>query len=86
MITQVNGLGSGVIKDPRRKAQSVQFKHRSTIPYKSGYNEQYAQQKNNALWTSLSIVAGSILFAIGYFMLTSWHHASKNAAKALQHA
>lgn len=71
MITQVNSLGSPVLRDPRRKAQSVQFKHRSNIPFKNDYNEQYVQQKNNALWTSISIVGGSLLFMLGYFLFSA---------------
>lgn len=86
MITQVNALGSGVIKDPRRKAQSVQFKRGADIPYKSGYNEQFTRQKNNALWTSFSIVAGSILFTIGYFMLAALNTGAKSAKQVVRHA
>lgn len=72
MITQVSGLDSIRVKrDPRRKAQSVQFKNRANIPYKGGYDDMYAKQRDNALWTSVSIVAGSILFTIGYFMITA---------------
>lgn len=70
MITQVSGLNSvSVAKDPRRKAQSIQFKSpRSNISYKSDHNELYHRQKNDALWTSISIVAGSTLFTLGYFV------------------
>ena len=72
MITQVSGHDTiGVMKDPRRKAQSIQFKHRANIPYKSGYNEQYEKQKSNALWTSVSIVMGAVLFTIGYFVISA---------------
>jgi len=72
MITKVNCLdASGAVKDPRRKAQSMQFKNSATIPYQSGYNHQFEKQKNNALWTSISIVAGSILFTVGYFMVSA---------------
>lgn len=72
MITQVSGFNaSGVYKDPRRKAQSFQFKHRAVIPYKGGYEDPYARPKNNALFTSISIVAGSILFTAGYFLLSA---------------
>ena len=72
MITQVSGLNtSGVFKDPRRKAQSFQFKHRANIPYQGGYEDPYVRQKNNALLTSISIVAGSVLFTVGYFLLSA---------------
>jgi len=72
MITKVSVPDArGTIKDPRRKAQSTQFKNRSTIPYQSGCNQHVEKQKNNALLTSVSIVAGSILFTVGYFMLSA---------------
>ncbi len=71
MITKVTGHAAvGVAKDPRRKSQSVQFKKRPTIPYKSGEELlEYRRQQKNALFTSMSIVAGSLLFTIGYFAL-----------------
>ncbi|HNW26537.1 MAG TPA: hypothetical protein PKI94_07105 [Candidatus Gastranaerophilaceae bacterium] len=71
MITQVSGLDSvSVAKDPRRKAQSIKFKHPcSNISYKSGeYRDVYTHQKNEALLTSISIVAGSTLFILGSFL------------------
>lgn len=81
MITQVSGPNTyGVTKDPRRKAQSVRFKERSMIPYKSnydGYNKEYERQQKNALWTSISIVAGAVLFTVGYFMLSGLKTAKK---------
>lgn len=71
MITQVSGLSSGVIaKDPRRKAQRIQFRHSAQIPYQSSYNKDYEQQQKNALWTSVSIVLGSVLFTAGYFFFS----------------
>lgn len=78
MITQVSGLDvRGVSKDPRRKAQSIQFRHRSNIPYQKSYEEAFARQQKNALWTSISIVAGSILFTSLYFMISAFQK-SKN--------
>lgn len=81
MITQISGLDTrGVTKkDPRRKAQSVQFRKKVNIPYKQGIDAQYVQQKKNALWTSVSIVAGAVLFTVGYFLLAGM----KNAKNAL---
>lgn len=71
MITQVSGLDvSGVKKDPRRKAQSVRFKRQAKIPYKSSYSKEFEQQQKNALNTSVAIVGGSMLFTIGYFLLS----------------
>lgn len=75
MITKVSGLNPDcVIKDPRRKAQRVQFKHSANIPYKSNYDTEYRQQQKNALWTSMSIVLGSLVFMAGYFILTKKAH------------
>ncbi len=75
MITQVSGFNAGgVARDPRRKAQSIQFKRQSKIPYKSANNSAYAKefkkQQKHALGTSVAIVAGSVLFTVGYFMLS----------------
>lgn len=76
MITQISGPNTyGVAKDPRRKAQSVRFKERSMIPYKSNYNndsfnKEYEHQQKRALWSSVAIVAGAVLFTVGYFMLS----------------
>lgn len=74
MITQVGGCNTvGVTKDPRRKAQRVQFKDCSNIPYTQNYkyNKEYERQQKNALWTSVLIVLGALLFTTGYFMLSS---------------
>lgn len=72
MITKISSFNAcTAVKDPRRKAQSIQLKKDSGITYKSSGNEQYAKQKSNALTTSLSIVAGSILFTVGYFMISA---------------
>lgn len=74
MITQISGLNgnSAVAKDPRRKAQSVRFKHHSMVSYKQKYNfnEAYHNPKKNALINSIVIVAGATAFTIGYFAIT----------------
>lgn len=75
MITQVNGFNAGgVARDPRRKAQSIQFKRQSKIPYKSAANSTYAKefkkQQNNAIGKSIAVVAGAFLFGVGYFMIS----------------
>lgn len=74
MITQVccpnNG---GVAKDPRRKAQSVQFKHHSNIPYYqnySGYSNSYREEEQKAMRTSTAVVLGSFLCVLGYFLFS----------------
>lgn len=69
MITQVGLNGICAAKDPRRKAQSVQFRRRSNIPYKSETDKEYERQQNNALKKSLALVGGAALFTIGYFTL-----------------
>ena len=70
-FTQVSAFNvSGVTKDPRRKAQSIQFKRHSNIPYKSGYDEEFEREQRNALWTSVSIVVGAVVFVVGYFLLS----------------
>lgn len=80
MITQVSGLDTrGITKDPRRKAQSVQFRHQLVIPYTQNNDTEYIRQKKNALWTSVSIVAGAILFTVAYFLLAG----AKKAKSAL---
>lgn len=73
MITQVMSYNPAVRKDPRRKAQSVQFKEHSNIPYTQNhkYEREYVRQRKNALWTSVSIVLGALLFTMGYFMLSN---------------
>lgn len=72
MITKVSGLNTDcVIKDPRRKSQRVQFKEYNNIPYKSSYyDDEYVQQRKDALWSSFFIVLGSIAFMVAYFLLT----------------
>ena len=77
MITQVCGPSvSGVTKDPRRKAQSVQFKHRSNIAYSQNYtssNNPYIREEQKAMKTSTAIVLGSFLCVLGYFLFSGWH-------------
>lgn len=79
MITQVGGPDTiSVTKDPRRKSQNVQFNNSTRIHYNAkalkggmdSYNpnslsREYRQQKSNALWTSISIGLGSVLFMAG---------------------
>lgn len=78
MITQIGGPSSiSATKDPRRKAQTIKFKNRSVIPYKGNYNNNYERQKKSAFWTSISIVAGAVLFTMGYFMLSAFDKAKK---------
>lgn len=71
MITQVSGFNaSSSAKDPRRKAQSIRLKHISDIPYRSNYEKEYREQQKNALQTSITIVLGSVLFTMGYFLFS----------------
>lgn len=68
MITQVSGFNAGgIIRDPRRKSQSVEFKHQAKIPYKSAaaaeaYGKEFKQQQQKALRTSIATIAGCGLF------------------------
>lgn len=74
MITQVSGLSgnSVVAKDPRRKSQSVRFKHRPMTAYKQSctFHEANHSPQRNALINSAVVVAGASLFTIGYFTIT----------------
>ena len=72
MITQVSGrISTSVFKDPRRRAQSVQFKNRNYIPYKGNNEADNKEQVKKAVFTSVAVVAGSIAFMIGYFLLSA---------------
>lgn len=79
MITQVSSLnvGAGAIRDPRRKAQSVQFRNNSKIPYIDNSSGRVSKEQNSALWSSIAIVAGSILFTMGFFMLSAIRNMKK---------
>lgn len=74
MVAQVSGPTAGVyVKDPRRKAQNIRFKHSSNIPYMSTYdadNQASKPQQNTALYTSVLVVLGAVLFMAGYFLIT----------------
>lgn len=74
MITQVSGLNANsVTRNPRGKAQRMPVQERSNIPYTQNYryDRAYERQQKNALWTSVSIVLGALMFTMGYFMLSS---------------
>lgn len=82
MIPQVcNPNVDGIVKDPRRKAQRVQFNQHamlaSNITYKSNYKEEYEKQQRNALATSLLVVLGALFFATAYFMFSGLKNAGK---------
>ncbi len=74
MITQVSSVNPCVIpihKDPRRKAQSIQFKRDSEVVPRSSYAEEYERQQKNALFASAVIIVGAVMGTIGYFMVSS---------------
>ena len=72
MITKISGLNtSGSANATHRKSQSTNFRNTSNIPFQGGYKEHSGKQADNAMLTSVSIVAGSILFTIAYFMLSA---------------
>lgn len=79
MITQVSSLrvGASIARDPRRKAQSVQFKNNSKLPYTGDFDTQHSKERNDALWSSVEVVAGSILFVAGYFVLSALSNLKK---------
>jgi hypothetical protein len=82
MITSVSSYNArGNAKDPRRKSQSVQFRKSSDVPNQSGYRDQHSKHKSNAQVTSGAIVAGSVLFTVGYFVLSGMSMGLKKAAK-----
>lgn len=74
MITRVSATSpSCPFKDPRRKAQSVQFKNKLNLTYDEASKALYKEQKRNAMLTSIYIVAGSIAFTIGYFFVNTFN-------------
>jgi len=79
MITKVSSLNTcgGIVRDPRRKTQSVQFRNNSKIQYTGEASDGLSQQQNSALWSSVAIVAGSILFTMGFFMLSAMKNMKK---------
>lgn len=71
MMTQVIIPNAGsVIRDPRRKSRITQFKHSSHTPYKVNYGQDYDSSPRSSVWTGTSIVLGSVLFMIMYFLIT----------------
>ena len=78
MITQVGGPSSVVVaKDPRRKAQRIQFRRSTQIPYQSAHSKEFENQQKKALLTSVYIVLGSVLFTAGYFFFSGAKIAQK---------
>ncbi len=75
MISQVGGLDScRAVKDPRRKAQQMRFKNNASIPSHvktSGYVTEPQTPKDNAIWTSFSIIMGALIFIGGYIILSA---------------
>lgn len=71
MITQVITPNTGsVLRDPRRKSRITQFKHSSNIPYNGYQGHDYNKKTRSPIWTGTSIVLGSVLFMILYFLIT----------------
>jgi V8-like Glu-specific endopeptidase len=71
MITQVSGLNSGgAVKDPRRKAQRIQFRNTTKIPYQGISVDEYERQKKDALWTSVYVVVSSLLLTSAYLFFS----------------
>lgn len=73
MITQIGGLNSiGLVKDPRRTSRHARFKNESlaNIPYKGNYDEEDVSEQRKVVKTSILILLGSVLFMMGYFVLS----------------
>lgn len=82
MITSVSSYNSrGAVKDPRRKSQSIQFRKSSEDSYRSADVNQNLKQKNSAQITTGAIVAGSVLFTTGYFVLSALSLGRKKPVK-----
>lgn len=69
MVTQISGFNTfGVQKDPRRTSQRIQFKDNSMNYqplYVSDEKDQYAE---STIRKNVTIVLGTLLFAILCFM------------------
>jgi len=76
MISQISGLDSCcAIKDPRRKAQSMRFKNNADTSVQTKNAPVNKSPKENAIWTSFSIIVGAVVFVVGYFMVSSMRKA-----------
>lgn len=73
MIKQVSSLNTcSSAKDPRRKARTIQFKHSYNYSYSANPNDrkQEGSKTRSPVWTGTSIVLGSVLFLMIYFIVT----------------
>ncbi len=69
MITKISNLNfHGAQKNSNMAAQNTKSKNSAGISYKSGYDEDFKQQKRNALGLSLTTIFGAMLFLFGYFI------------------
>lgn len=73
MIKQVSSFNPcNSAKDPRRKARVIQFQHSYNYSYSANPNEkkQESSKARSPVWTGTSIVLGSVLFLMIYFIVT----------------
>lgn len=77
MITQVSGFNTkSVTGGLRQRPQTMSFTHNSNAPLQYSQIQkndsfQNSQQSNKSpVWTGTSIVLGSVLFMIAYFLIS----------------
>ena len=76
MITRVGEFNTkSVTGGLRQSAQPMSFAHSFTVPAKDEYVQKKPQINNpqgnkSPIWTGTSIVLGSVLFMIAYFLIS----------------
>lgn len=73
MIQQVSSINTySFAKDPRRKARTIQFKHNFSNSYAVNPDDSQQNYKSSRspIWTGTSIILGSVLFLMIYFLAT----------------
>jgi hypothetical protein len=76
MITRVGEFNTkGVTGGLRQSTQSMTFTHSCTAPVKDEYVQNGPQKDKqpptkSPIWTGTSIVLGSVLFMIAYFLIS----------------
>ena len=72
MITQVSGFNTrGVTSGLKQNTQAMPFTHSSNLTNQVNFGqEDNQQQRKSPIWTGTSIVLGSVLFMILYFLIS----------------
>lgn len=72
MITQVSGFNTrGVASGLKQNNQAMPFTHSSVPAVQPDCWQNSNQQQNKSpIWTGTSIVLGSVLFMIAYFLIS----------------